>query len=138
KEILFSIFYMDQHLDFHLSDSIDDFEKLLQTKATEEFALHVECRELNALIEKFGPLNVGEIYGYSDAVFDEEVDKISASHTISPKQEASSCKQNVQIYFSRLCTKFKEGINKSYDDFYTYPYDEVSYNFSRHFMISYN
>jgi Leucine-rich repeat (LRR) protein len=138
NDVLFSIYYMDQHLDFHLSDSIEDFEKLLQRKTSKDFKLHIDIRELNELTVNFGALQAGEIYGYSDTVFDEEIVTRSASHTISPRQVSSTSKQNAKNYISKICKKFQEEINNRFDDFYCYPYDGISYEYSNKLMISYN
>lgn len=152
NEILFSILYMDQNIDTHLSDSIEDFENLLKNATAKAYDLHIaNCgidnygnkyydkkSNIKLLVEKFGPLQQGEIFGYADAVFEDAVRSRSVSHYVRVREIETAAKQNAQEYFLRLINKFKLAINKSSDDFYKYHYDGISYNYSGYFFTGHN
>lgn len=120
EEILFSIFYADQGLDYHLADSTVEFEALLAKSSSRDFFLHVaHCAigtydvvsfskrsMLPALEAALGPLKEGEIYGYSEALYDEETRGRSVSHWLSNLVPEKAAIWNAQAYLAKSIEKF--------------------------------
>lgn len=152
EEILFSIIYLDQRLDFHLADSPEDFEKLLKNANSRDFYLHIAHCEIGtydvssyskeskipALEKAFGPLKTGEIYAYADEFIDSETKGHSVSHWVSARQIEKTAIQDAKIYFARLTKNLQMKLEKTPQNLYKDTYGNSSNMYTELFLISYD
>lgn len=153
NEVLFSIVYMDQNLDFHLANSIEAFEQLLSEKQSRDYFLHIACCPIGkydwetfskesrvpALESTLRPLEVGEIYGFQLGALPGQTAGRSVSHWVSPRGLDDTVVQNAGDYFSKIIDLHKARIaEKSNPNIATDIWDNRHSDYSGHFLTSYN